>query len=104
MSRNKRVLTDDQVRRLRAAPRGTISQVCRELGINRNTAKNVCNGSCYRDVPGAPVQQMAPADAEPPSPRIRMLARQHAGLIFTLAEHPDLYRLLMSSRSYMRHL
>lgn len=99
-----RVLTDEQVRLLRKARGGpvSISQLCREMGINRNTAMNVVNGSCYRDVPdeAPPV----PEHASEPESAPRPVSRQHAGSIFKLAQQPDLYRLLMSSRSYMRHL
>lgn len=101
---NARLLTDEQVRRLRKARGGpvSISQLCREMGINRNTAMNVISGICYRDVPDEPI----PASdlMGEPAPAPRLVALQHAGSIFKLAQQPALYRLLMSSRSYMRHL
>lgn len=100
--KGRRVLTDDQVCRLRAAPSGTIAQLCREMGINRNTGMNVVNGSCYRDVPDEALP--VPEHASEPESAPRPVSRQHAGSIFKLAQQPDLYRLLMSSRSYMRHL
>lgn len=101
---SRRVLTDEQVRRLRAAPAGTVSQLCREMGINRNTGMNVVNGSCYRDVPDKPAAMAMPEPSRELVPAPRLMAQQHAGSIFKLAAQPDLYRLLMSSRSYMRHL
>lgn len=99
-----RVLTDEQVHRLRAAPSGMVSQLCREMGINRNTGMNVVNGSCYRDVPWEPAPPEMTASPVQADPAPRLDARQHAGSIFKLAMQPDLYRLLMSSRSYLRHL
>lgn len=87
-----RSLTIEQVQRLRTAPHGAVSQLCRDMGVNRVTAQKAIEHKTYRDVPAVV------------APTMKNMVRQHAGSIFKLAAKPDLYQLLMSSRSYMRHL